>query len=251
MTNHIETETLCFPNGRNACAVRVFDDTQAAAILSALALGTPRALVVIAGGAGGMSDEEINRVRPLFVDGLARLAAQECVAILDGGTNSGVMSLIGEGVARHGLTAPLIGVCPAAVVSWPGNHNPNAEAELEPHHSHFVLTAGDEFGTESETIYTLAEALSQEMPSVALIVNGGQITYDEALKNVAQGRELIVFKGSGRAADVIAAAWEKSQTEDPRIAEIVRWGKITLFDVVEGPEKLATLIRQSLWRQTQ
>lgn len=251
MTDRTMIEILSFPNGRNARAVHVSDDADAAAILSALALGSPRALVVITGGAGGMSEEEINSVRPLFVDGLARLAAQQHITILDGGTNAGVMALTGEGAARHGLIAPLIGVCPAAKVSWPGNPNPAAEAELEPNHSHFVLTEGKEFGTESETIYAMAEALSKQMPSAALVVNGGPITYDEALKNVEQGRELIVFKGSGRAADVIAVALEKSQTDDPRVAEIVRRGKIVLFDIAEGPEKLAVLIRQRLWRETQ
>ncbi len=197
-----------------------------------------------------MSEDEINHIRPLFVDGLARLAAREHIAILDGGTNSGVMALTGEGVARYGLTVPLIGVCPVAKVSWPGNPNPYAEAELEPNHSHFVLTGGQEFGAESQTIYAMAEALSKQMPSVALVVNGGQITYDEALRNVEQGRELIVFKGSGRAADAIATAWEKSQTDNPCVAEIVRRGQIVLFDVAEGPEELATLIRQRLWRNT-
>jgi len=243
-------EIIRFVNGRTAHVVRASHDTDVHEILSALSLGSPKALVVISGGAGGMSEDEINCVRPLFVDGLARLAAQERIAILDGGTSAGVMVLTGEGAARYGLTAPLIGVCPAAKVSWPGHPNPEAEAELEPHHSHFVFLEGPEFGTESGTIYAMADALGAQMPSVALVVNGGPIVYDEVLRNAKQGRELIVLKGSGRAADVIAAAWETSQFDDPRIAETVRRGKIVLFDVAEGPERLSCLIRQRLWRQT-
>jgi len=246
MTDKIVVETIAFPNGRIARAVHAPEHVDVTAILSALDLGSPRALVVITSGAGGMNEDEINRVRPLFVDGLARLAAEEHIAILDGGTDAGVMALTGEGAARHRLTAPLIGVCPATRVAWPGNPNPNAEAQLEPNHSHFVLTDGQEFGTESETIYAIAEALSQQMPSVALVVNGGPIVYDETLKNARQGRVVIVFKGSGRAADVIAAAWEGAQADDPRVAEIMERGKIVLFDVAKGPEKLVSLIRQIL-----
>jgi hypothetical protein len=241
-------DTLRFPGGRQARAVRIFDHAEAAAILSALSLGSPQALVVISGGAGGMSQDEIRRVRPLFVDGLVRLAAQEHIAIFDGGTQAGVMALTGEGAARYGLTAPLIGVCPAAKVTWPSNPNPKAEVELEPNHSHFVLTEGEEFGSESETIYLMVETLGRQIPSLALIVNGGPIVYKEALTNVAQGREMIVFKGSGRAADVIAKAWEKRRNNNPWVAEVVQRGKVVLFDVAEGPERLATLIRQGLWR---
>ncbi len=93
----IPVETLCFPNGRTARLVRVSPQTPPDTLLAALDPGAPRALVVLCGGAGGMSREEIEAVRPLLVDGLARLAAQERIAILDGGTNSGVMALVGEG----------------------------------------------------------------------------------------------------------------------------------------------------------
>jgi hypothetical protein len=248
VTNSIVVQTLDFPDGRSARLVRVSDGCDAATILSALAFDLPRALVVITGGAGGMAEDEGNRIRPLFVDGLARLAVQERIAIIDGGTNAGVMVFTGEGAARYGLTAPLIGVCPTTNVSWPGNPNPRAEAELEPNHSHFVLTAGGEFGTESGTIYAIAETLGEQVPSVALVVNGGPIVYDEVLRNVTQGRELIVCKGSGRVADAIASVLEKSPTDDPRVAEIVQQGKIVLFDVAEGPDRLAKMIQQRLWR---
>jgi len=248
MKNSIVIDRIRFTSGKQARAVQAPQHADPKAILDALGLGSPRALIVISGGAGRMSEDEIVRLRPLFVDGLARLAAQERIAVLDGGTNAGVMALTGEGAARHGLTAPLIGVCPVAKVFWPGHPNPLAEAELEPHHSHFVLTGGAEFGSESQTIYALAEALSQQVPSLALIVNGGPITYREALMNVEQGRPLVVFKGSGRAADGIAEAWEKRQSDDPRAAEIVRCGKIVVFDVVDGPERLVTLIQETFRR---
>lgn len=245
----IPVETIHFPNGRTARLVRAAPQTPPEALLAALDLGAPRALVVLCGGARGMSRQEIEAVRPLIVDGLARLAAQERVAILDGGTNSGVMALIGAGAARYGLTAPLIGVCPAAKVSWPGNPNPRAEAELEPHHSHFVLTPGTEFGAETRYLYALAQALGARVPSVALLVNGGQIARWEALFNVWQHRPLVIFRGSGRAADVVARAWDTGKSRDPVVTEIVRHGHLALFDVGKGPESLIQLIQNTLWRE--
>jgi hypothetical protein len=243
------TETIRFPNGRTARLVRVSPETPPDAWLAALDLGSPRALVVVCGGAGGMNVREIEAVRPLIVDGLARLAAREQIAVLDGGTNSGVMALIGEGAAHHGLTAPLIGVCPAAKVSWPENPNPQAEAELEPRHSHFVLTPGEEFGAETEFLYALAGALGARLPSLALLINGGSIALRETLLNVRQRRPLVVFRGSGRAADVIAAAREKGESDDPLVVEIIRCGDVTIFDVREGPESLIQLIRSKLWEE--
>ncbi len=128
-------ETICFPNGRIARPVWASPEALPDILLAALDVGSPRALVVVCGGAGGMSAQEIEAVRPLMVDGLARLAAREQIAVLDGGTESGVMALIGEGTTRHDLSAPPVGICPAAKVSWPGNPNPQAEAELKPHYS--------------------------------------------------------------------------------------------------------------------
>jgi hypothetical protein len=204
-------------------------------------------LIVITGGAGGMSAEEAGRARPLFVEGLARLAAAERIAILDGGTNSGVMALAGEGAARHGLTAPLIGVCPRACVSWPGRWNPWAKAQLEPNHSHFVFTPGRRFGDESATIYAIAQTLGERMPTLGLVINGGEIVQDEALRNVTQGREMVVLEGSGRAADAIAAAWRTRQPGDARLAMILARGRVILFPITEGPARFAQLLRERLW----
>lgn len=243
----IPVETIRFPNGRTARLVRASPQTPPDVLLTALDLGAPRALIILCGGAGEMREQEIEAVRPLLVEGLARLAAHEQMAILDGGTNSGVMAMIGEGAARYHLTAPLIGVCPAAKVSWPGNPNPLAQAELEPHHSHFVLTPGTRFGAESKYLYALAEALGARMPSLALLVNGGRIALREARLNGRQRRPLVVFKGSGRAADLIAGAWETGNREDPLVADIIRRGHLVIFDIREGPERLTQLIRHTLW----
>ena len=56
-------------------------------------------------------------------------------------------------------------------------------------------------------------------------------------------------KGCGRAADAIAIAWEKGQSDDPLVAEIIQHGKISLFNVTEDPENLIALLQQKLWEE--
>ena len=243
----MEPWTITFSNGNKARAVYVPTGAEGAAVVAALELPPPRAVVMVSGGASDMSPTEIARLRALFVEGVGRVAAEESITLIDGGTRAGVMQMMGESRAAGGGDAPLIGVCPAALVTWPGSPTGKDRVPLEPHHTHFVLTDGDYWGAETETMFALAAALSNGIPFVAVLANGGPVARDEMLHNVRQGREIIVIRGSGRLADEIAAAI-LGDTEPPdEIAAIVRDGRITLFDIADGPEALAALVRQKLF----
>ena len=240
--------TITFPNGNRALAVHALASADGAALATALNLPSPRAILMLSGGASDMSPVEMARLRRLLAEGVARLAAEEGIAIVDGGTQAGVMQMMGEGRAAYGGTAPLIGVCPAALVTWPGGPTGTGLVPLESNHTHFVLTEGASWGDETETMFALVAALSDGVPSLALLVNGGLIARDETLRNVRQGREVIVIRGSGRLADDIAAVIAgEAEPPDEEIATIVRDGRITLFDIADGPEALGTLIRRKLF----
>jgi hypothetical protein len=262
----MESWTITFPNGNQARAVyvpcgigyipqgvpceigHISQGAEGAVMAAALQLPPPRAVAMISGGASDMSPTEMARLRALLVEGVARVAAEESITLIDGGTQAGVMQMIGEGRAARGGDAPLIGVCPAALVTWPGGPADDARVPLEPNHTHFVLTDGDRWGAETETMFALAAALSKGIPSVAVLANGGSIARDEVLHHVRQGREIIVIRGSGRLADVIAAVVAGDmEPPDDEIAAIVREGRITLFDVTDKPEALAALVRQKLF----
>jgi len=244
----MESWTITFSNGNQARAVYVPTGAEGAAIAAALQLPPPRAVVMISGGASDMSPIEMARLRTLLVEGVARVAAEESITLIDGGTQAGVMQMIGEGRAARGGDAPLIGVCPAALVTWPGGPADDARVPLEPNHTHFVLTDGDRWGAETETMFALAAALSNGIPSVAVLANGGSIARDEVLHHVRQGREIIVIRGSGRLADEIAAAvGGGTEPPDDEVAAIVRNGCIAVFDIADGPEALAALVRQKLF----
>lgn len=252
--------TIAFPNGNRALALRLEKATGLAAyapaaadglaIAEALGLPPPRAFLLVHGGASAMPPAQMDRLRRL-AGGVARLVAEEVIAVIDGGTQAGVMQIVGEERARVEGTAPLIGVCPAALVSWPGGPASSNLVPLEPNHTHFVLTAGEHWGAETKTMFALAAALSSDgVPSVAILANGGPIAQDEVLQDIRQGREIIVIRGSGRLADSIAATI-MGDNEPPgnEIAAIVREGHITLFDITDEPAALAALIRRKLFEK--
>jgi hypothetical protein len=242
--------TVDFPGGNRARVGRVDIGGDAASIVKVLKLPKPRAVILLEGGAAGMSEEEIKRVRPLIAEGVARVAVEEGITVIDGGTQAGVMQMMGEGRSVRGGEAPLIGVCPAELVTWPEGPVGEELVPLEPNHSHFVLTDGDDWGAERETTFALAEFLSKDVPSRAVLANGGKSAKEEVLLNVRQGREVIVLVGSGRLADEIAASVRgEAQHADGKMGEIVRRGRILLFDISNGAEALANLIRRRLFEK--
>lgn len=215
-----------------------------AELVAALNLPPCTRLLLISGGAGNMSGQIFTRLKRLFAV-VGEVVAKVNGTVIDGGTQSGVMQLMGE--ALSGANSPIthIGVLPAYAEAGPkGLH---AEDVMEPHHSCFVLVEGYMWGDEVETMYQLAAHLSATVPSVTLLINGGAIALHEIEWNVRQGREVIVIAGSGRLADEIANAVQNPQAKvRERIATIVRDGRLTVFDIDDPPKELGQLLEQRL-----
>jgi hypothetical protein len=244
---------ILFPNGNRAQLVAPPAGTKVADILHALGIEQPKALIMIFGGAAGLddaikSDEALKScLTQLFSRGIARAAANTGALIIDGGTQSGVMALMGQGVADRGRKSVLLGVAPAGKVTYPGGPAEGSiedGAPLDPNHSHFVLVESDEWGGETDTMFELAKALGKEIPVVTMLVGSelDGIAKDEVLHSVRQGWPVIVIEGSGRLADRIAKLRKKAEkkrrkcasTADPVMAEIIDEGSIHLFPL-EGP----------------
>lgn len=234
----------------SARIVRVSKETSGEEILKSLGIQPPPALIMIIGGAGNMAEDDLAKVTNLMTAGVAQAAAQLKAAVLDGGTQSGVMRLIGEALAKVGRVAPLIGVAPAGKVAHPAEPHTHDRVPLEPNHSHFVLVDGNDFGDETAVMYNLAQALSQKCPAIAVLINGGQIASEEVLWNVRQGREIVVFSGSGRLADTVtSAAFGQKGDDNKHVMEIIRRGKLSFFEITRPPEQLVELLTQKLERK--
>jgi len=215
---------LEFPNTGGALGVRVSKANELSLALAALGLHPPRATLVVVGGAGGFDDVDMNRMRALFVSGIAPVLEKYGAVGVDGGTFAGVMQLFGE--ARAGAEFPLVGVVAAGTVQLPGTQAPRQGAvALEPRHTHFVIVPGDQWGAETPWIAETATFLADGAPSVTVLINGGEIAYADVERSVQAGRSVVVVAGSGRTADEFAAALA-GESADERAAALIPSGLI-------------------------
>ncbi len=240
----IEAFPISFTDGDTATAVRVDERGQLPAALAALGLGSPRPTVVVIGGAGGLDAADVERLRCLFAEAIVPVIDDHHAAGVDGGTAAGVMQLFGETRAAAGAGFPLIGVAAEGTVHLPAQRTSGEEADLDSHHSHFILVPGHHWGDESPWIAAAATTLAADAPTVTVLINGGKIALHDVEASIAAGRQVIVMKGSGRAADALAAALAGTPT-DPRAAALAtRGGMRTLPD--DDPARLAAALAEIL-----
>jgi SLOG in TRPM, prokaryote len=247
----LKVQDIYFPNGNCARAIFSPMDTNPVELLAYLNIPLFQPFFMIAGGALDMEEHLSPPLTHLFADGIANLAMTLDALIIDGGTHTGVMELMGLGIAKQAHKTPLLGVSPHGCVTYPGKPLTSVEKDavlLDPNHSHFVLVESDEWGGETETMYKLAQMFSQSHPSVAFLINGGHIAQKEVLYNVRQKRPIIVIGGSGRVADQIIRLLQvkPSSISDPELAEIMQNGRIYPFPLNGSSADLIYLTHQLL-----
>lgn len=239
---------IAFDNGNHAVVVAAPRDASAHTILDALEIASPRAVIVLFYDAAGLDQSRKAHLATLFANGVAPVAAELGALIIDGGTQSGVMAIMGQAVARSPGKCQLLGIAPAGKVTYPGSPSDveiSDGASLEPNHLHFVLVESDEWGGETTMMLELARAFSA--PIVAILVNGGAIAADEALQSVRNGWQLLVIEGSGRFADELSAAVRDGHAaKSAELKEIARSGCVALFHVDGTAEKLRDELRRML-----
>src|SRR5437764_382167 len=113
--------TVTFENGNRAVVVTAPRDAGAKAIVDALEITSPRAVILLFGGAAGLDASRKTHLATLFADGLTTLATELGALIIDGGTQSGIMAVMGEAVAQSGHRCELLGIAPAGKVMYPGD----------------------------------------------------------------------------------------------------------------------------------
>ena len=242
MPQEITKKSILFPTGHEAIAVFPPANAKAEDIVAVLNIEPHKAMILVIGGAEGVDEKLKPRLIQLFGRGIARAAANANAVIIDGGTNSGVMALMGQGVADRGYKSPLIGVAPTGKVKYPGSDEVG-DTDLDSNHSYFVLVEGNDWGSELSAIGKLVGVFAKESPAVVILASGGQNSRNEALYAVRRNLPVIVIEGSGGLADEIAAAWKARPTlpEDPVMAEIIADGRVELHALsnsVKGMERL-------------
>jgi hypothetical protein len=218
-----------FPNGRRADVIKPQLGTTAREIIDQLDCQPPT-LITLVGGAGGLSPDDLARLLPLFEGALVPAAQTMEAVVLDGGTDVGVMRLMGQArTAREG-TFPLIGVAVDRTVILPGEDAPRPDAApLEPNHTHFVLVPGEDWGDESLWLNQISEEVGKSVPTVTILINGGEIARRDVAFTLAAGQPVLVLAGSGRLADELAAS-------------VDQYAGVHVVDVNDGPDRLRDVI---------
>lgn len=237
----IQSDTITFADRTTAKLFRMQSLAELPHLLDRARLPRNCPTLVVIGGASRLSEEDFDRVRRLFVEALVPIAQKWQAVVVDGGTDAGVMQLMGQARAELGASFPLVGVCPAALVTLPNQAVSEDATFLEPHHTHFVLVSGDRWGDESVGMARLATEISRGAASVAILINGGEVTWQDAKANTDEGRLLIVVSGSGRTADILAAAVE-GKTIEPRAKELIETGLVRPIELAAGSVALAQII---------
>jgi hypothetical protein len=229
---------LTFPNGRRATAVKVQHPEDLPEALRGVGL-QPRPTLVLVGGAGGLSATDLARLRPLFAEALVPLMQTLGGAVVDGGTDSGVMQLMGRARAEAAAEFPLVGVAAIGTVALPDAPGSGPEAApLEPHHTQFILVPGSDWGDEAPWISRVASALAHGLPSLTVLVNGGEIAWQDVAHSVDAGRPVLALAGSGRTADLLARAL-RGEVVDERARPVMASGLVQAVELADDTRAFA------------
>lgn len=231
-----------FGQGQAAFAVQVPHRFDPEALAKTLGFSEPRPTIYVTGGAGLMSPEDMTATRSIVERGLVRFAEERNAIVIDGGTEAGIPILLGNARMKNRFHFPLIGIAPLELVQYPGHENADS-ASLDPGHSHFVLTAGDEFGDESDMITQLTYVLSGKgkYPAAGVLINGGKIAREEVHSRTTSETisfPLIVVEGTGRFADTLARAFYEHHTDDEKVRDILQKGSLQLVSLSDGPDEM-------------
>ena len=180
-------------------------------LLDAVAqVSAPGRAIALVGGADFVDEGDVTAIAGFF-GVLVEVLEATRTTVLDGGTDSGVMRLIGAARTAAAATFPLIGIVPGGVLERPGRTG--EPISLARDHSLVVLVPGSSFGDEDPWLFEAADHLNGGS-APTLVVNGGRLTLEEASMRLGLGHLVVAVAGSGRAADELA--------EDPDLPASLR-----------------------------
>jgi len=183
------------------------DQSALADLLREIGVPTGVPAVVLVGGAGGLTIEQLRPCQELVGFGVLPAVAEAGAVLIDGGTDSGVMAIAGRARESSGSGFTHVGVVAGGTVRSPeGSAAVENPADLEANHTHILVVPGDTWGEETPWISAVATAVATGAPSVTVLVNGGNVAFRDVRQSLEVGRPVIVLSGTGRSADQITDA---------------------------------------------
>jgi hypothetical protein len=238
---------LTFAPMQVADAIRAHRTSDLSEIVKKVGLMAVSPTLVLVGGASGLNSDYLQKLRSLFIEVLAPLVDRLGAVVVDGGTDAGVMQLIGQARAHTGTRFSLVGVAAVGTVILPDSDEPPPPdgAPLEPNHTHFVLVPGTLWGDEAPWIARIASAIAHDQPSATILINGGKITRQDAYNSIRNNRPVIVVAGSGRTADELAEA-VRGEVVHEWASELIQSGLVRVIDLADGFESIARTLQECL-----
>jgi len=204
----LNSNTITFPNNNVAIIIQAEELNDIRRTVEAIGLNNNLPVLVVVGGASGVTSDQ-KQVIDHIMEEVASLADDIGAAIVDGGTDAGIMASIGQARQKNQLDFPLVGVAVQNLVTWPGQPSADSSGHkrypLEPNHSHFILVPGEDWGDESLSLAQVGTELARGKMSVTLLINGGKIAEEDMAHSLDANRTVMVLAGTGRLADVLAA----------------------------------------------
>lgn len=191
------TRQLSLKRGKTVSAVNITEDKEIQQALIDLQIPHPKPVIVLVGGASGIGwlDKFPMRKAIRIVAGLAEETGS---VVVDGGTQAGVMQEMGRQRKQNKFSFPLIGVVFDSLLM-----QEEPESILDPHHTHFFLIPGNDWGDESSWISKIGTAIAGDQKSITILVNGGNISKTDVEYSLLENRPAFVMRGTGRMADEI------------------------------------------------
>lgn len=217
------TRQISLKRGASVRVANISNDHEIQEALDELGIPHPKTTIVLVGGAGGIGFLDKFPMKKA-VGIIAQLAEEVGAVVLDGGTQAGIMTEIGVQRKKNKYTFPLVGVVFDALLM-----KKEPASILDPHHTHFILIPGDDWGDESAWISKIATVVAGERKSITVLVNGGNISRSDVEYSLMAKRPTFVMRGTGRLAD-----------------EITLTGNVFAVDVFQKPETILDILKIKL-----
>lgn len=222
-----------FDGNHRARLVRGVDAAQSAAAVDALSLSGHAPVLVVNGGTAAIS-AELELLLAIAMSELVDFAIASGAILVTGGTDAGIFGILGRQLATAAKPILSIGVAPDHLVRWPGRSGSRSDlVELEPHHTHFVLTKGKSWSDETPVMLSVITALTKGAASVAVIAGGGAGTRKEVSGHLSAGRPVISLEAVGLLGGLNARAGVTTIQLSGQIGDLTRV-LTQLFDQAAG-----------------
>ncbi len=191
-----------------------------------------------------------------FIRTLAATAADNGAVVVTGGTDAGVIRLLGLSLQSLPEPPRLIGVAPAGLIASDGQASALDGADAEPvagagqadsservqpdpNHDALLLVPGAHWGDETPVLSRLVKEISDGQPAVLVVVGGGAGALVEVVEHARQKRPIVVLGRSGRLADDLAnLRLEAGGAASAPIS--IR--EVHVVDLSESPSRLRALL---------